>query len=126
MAGRGGNGGKFKLLAFAVSSQQTKRPPLFLTAVVSCVYFVRCCCRMYSKSMSNPESNFEQGTDAGYKHVMAEKAYKDAAETTGLTAVYTRLQGLQSWRKEEEDGGAVDVAREEGGGRRRAERSSRP
>lgn len=104
MAGRGGNGGKFKLLAFAVSSQQTKRPSFFLT-VVSCVYFVRCCCRMYSKSMSNPESNFEQGTDAGYKHVMAEKAYKDAAETTGLTAVYTRLQGLQSWRKEEEDGG---------------------
>eukprot|EP00752_Nemacystus_decipiens_P012766 g11306.t1 len=42
--------------------------------------------RMYSKSMANPESEFEQGTDAGYKRVMAEKAYKDAAETTGLTA----------------------------------------
>eukprot|EP00752_Nemacystus_decipiens_P004564 g4166.t1 len=77
--------------------------------------------RMYSKSMSNPESEFEQGTDAGYKRVMAENAYKDAAEVTGLTAVYTRLQGLQSWRNEGE-GGTVD----QGGGGRRAERSRRP
>lgn len=56
--------------------------------------------RMYSKSMSNPESEFAQGADASYKHVMAEKAYKVAAESTGLTAVYRRLQGLQSWHKE--------------------------
>lgn len=79
--------------------------------------------RMYSKSMSNPESEFAQGTDAGYKHVMAEKAYKDAAESTGLTEVYTRLQGLQSWHKQE-GGGTADVA-QEGGGGRRTERSER-
>ncbi|CBJ27679.1 conserved unknown protein [Ectocarpus siliculosus] len=54
---------------------------------------------MYSKSMSNPESEFKQGTDAGYKHVMAEKAYQDAAEVTGLSAVYRKLQGLQTWHK---------------------------
>lgn len=62
--------------------------------------------RMYSKSMSNPESEFAQGTDASYKHVLAEKAYQEAAETTGLSAVYRRLRELQRWRKEPEDGGA--------------------
>lgn len=83
---------------------------------------------MYSKSMSSPESEFEQGTDAGYKHVMAEKAYKDAAETTGLTAVYTRLQELQSWRNSKEEkggGGTADGGAQEDGGGRRAERSRR-
>lgn len=57
---------------------------------------------MYSKSMSNPESEFAQGTDKGYKRAMAEKAYKDAAEATGLSAVYRKLQGLQTWHKKEE------------------------
>lgn len=75
--------------------------------------------------MSNPESEFAQGTDAGYKRVMAEKAYQDAAESTGLTAVYKRLQGLQSWHKEpqpEEGEGAAwgtsDVVQGGGGGGR--------
>lgn len=61
---------------------------------------------MYSKSMSNPESEFAQGTDATYKHVLAEKAYQEAAERTGLSAVYRRLQDLQTWHKKpQEDGG---------------------
>ncbi|CAN0261949.1 unnamed protein product, partial [Hapterophycus canaliculatus] len=58
--------------------------------------------RMYSKSMSNPESEFTQGTDASYKHVLAEKAYQEAAESTGLSAVYGRLRELQTWRKTSE------------------------
>ncbi|CAN0421271.1 unnamed protein product [Laminaria digitata] len=54
---------------------------------------------MYSKSMANPESKFAVGMDANYKHVMAEKAYQEAAESTGLTGVYRELQGLQAWSK---------------------------
>lgn len=55
---------------------------------------------MYSKSMTNPESEFAVGMDKGYKHVMAETAYQEAAESTGLTDVYRQLLGLQTWHKE--------------------------
>lgn len=54
--------------------------------------------RMYSKSMSNPESKFNVGMDAGYKHVMAESAYRDAADATGLTDTYHKLQAMQTWK----------------------------
>ena len=49
--------------------------------------------------MANPESKFAVGMDASYKHVMAEKAYQEAAEKTGLADVYRELQGLQAWHK---------------------------
>lgn len=55
---------------------------------------------MYSKSMANPESKFEMGTDANYKQIMAEDAYRKAAESTGLMALYKQLQELQTWKKQ--------------------------
>lgn len=54
---------------------------------------------MYSKSMSNPESKFEVGMDAGYKRVMAEDVYREAAKSTGLMEVYHNLQSLQTWKR---------------------------
>lgn len=62
--------------------------------------------RMYSKSMSSPESEFTQGADEVYKQALAEKAYGEAAEKTGLSAVYRRLRDLQTWHKKSGDGRA--------------------
>lgn len=53
---------------------------------------------MYSKSMANPESKFEIGTDAKYKQLMSEDAYRNAAESTGLMDMYRQLQVLQTWK----------------------------
>lgn len=50
--------------------------------------------------MSNPESRFELGSDAHYKHVMSERAYREAADSTGLSALYIEMQDMQEWRKQ--------------------------